>query len=126
MNQMDRDKRAIRVILQQTGGAHFDEIALRGGEGLWPALGELLDEGEVTVKSKHVEKVGDRQVFFLTDKAQILTEEEIQDVLHQPEETNVDDYIQPGFRYEEEFNDLTSDEALIRLEEIVKEQDRKS
>lgn len=67
MNQNDRDKRAIRTVLEHTGGAHFDEIALRAGEGLWPVLGEMLDSGEVTVREEDVPRVGRRKVFRLAE-----------------------------------------------------------
>ena len=65
MNQLQRDKRAVRTVLEQTGGTYFDDIALRGGEGLWPALKEMLDNGEVTVKEEDVPKVGRRRIFRL-------------------------------------------------------------
>lgn len=65
-----RDREAIRTILSQTGGTYFDEIALRGGEGLWPALGEMLNDGEVLVEDEYVESLGQkRRVFRLKSPA---------------------------------------------------------
>lgn len=66
---LNRDKEAVRTILEQTGGTYFDDIALRGGEGLWPALKVLLDNGEVTVADKDIPKVGRRRVFTLKKEA---------------------------------------------------------
>lgn len=60
MNQMQRDKRAIRTVLEQVGAASFSEIALRAGEGLYPAMREMIDAGEVTC-----ETVGDKLVYSL-------------------------------------------------------------
>lgn len=71
MNQFERDKRAVRTVLEQTGGTYFDEIALRGGEGLWPALGDMLEKGEVTVKEEDVPRVGRRKVFRLVETANV-------------------------------------------------------
>jgi hypothetical protein len=45
--QLDRDKAAIRTVLQQLGRATFSEIFLRAGEGLWPAMLSMLYHGEV-------------------------------------------------------------------------------
>jgi len=47
MNQMQRDKRAIRHVLELVGPCSFSEIALRAGEGLYPAMREMIDNGEV-------------------------------------------------------------------------------
>lgn len=63
--QKELDKQAIRTVLGQTGGTYFDDIALRAGEGLWPALKEMLDGGEVTVAEKDVPRVGRRRIFTL-------------------------------------------------------------
>ncbi len=48
MNQLQRDKRAIRTILSQVDEATPAEILLRGGEGLTgQALLEMVSDGEV-------------------------------------------------------------------------------
>lgn len=47
MNQMQRDKRAIRHVLELVGPCSFSEIALRAGEGLYPAMREMIHKGEV-------------------------------------------------------------------------------
>lgn len=47
MNQIERDKRAIRIVLQLLGRAPFAEIALRAGEGLYPAMRSMIEAGEV-------------------------------------------------------------------------------
>lgn len=52
MNQMQRDKRAIRHVLELVGPCSFSEIALRAGEGLYPAMREMIDKGEVICDSK--------------------------------------------------------------------------
>ena len=44
---MTRDKRAIQTVLSMVGPASFAEIALRAGEGLYPAMREMIDAGEV-------------------------------------------------------------------------------
>ena len=51
MTQLERDKRAIRTILQQDGQATRAEIALRAGEGLGKALNCMLRTGEVVTES---------------------------------------------------------------------------
>ena len=51
MTQLDRDKRAIRTILQQDGQASRAEIALRAGEGLGKALNSMLRTGEIVTES---------------------------------------------------------------------------
>lgn len=51
MNQKQRDKRAIRTVLNQLGPATYADIALRAGEGLYQALDEMVQTGEVSTTS---------------------------------------------------------------------------
>ena len=63
MNQMQRDKRAIKTVLKLVGPTTFAEIALRAGEGLYPAMREMIDNGEVMC-----ETINDRFVYRLPSK----------------------------------------------------------
>ena len=83
MNQFKRDKQAVRCVLEQTGGTYFDEISLRAGEGLWPALGDMLEKGEVTVKEEDVPKVGRRKIFRLAGPAKDLKLEGVSPVVEE-------------------------------------------
>jgi len=66
MSQMERDKNAVRTVLKQTGGTYFDDIALRGGEGLWPAVKELHEAGEIIASDEVVPALGkSRRVYRL-------------------------------------------------------------
>lgn len=47
MNQLDRDKRAIRTVLEQMGEATYPELALQAGEGLCETLCAMSRRGEV-------------------------------------------------------------------------------
>lgn len=60
MNQIQRDKRAIKTVLEQIGQATFLEIKLRAGEGLYPAMRQMIDDGEVMAQT-----VNDRLVYSL-------------------------------------------------------------
>ena len=47
MNQLERDKRAIRGVLASRKDATYSEIALAAGENLADALIEMVRNGEV-------------------------------------------------------------------------------
>jgi len=47
MNQIERDKRAIRTVLQQTSGTTRQEIAQRAGDDLSEAMIGMIETGEV-------------------------------------------------------------------------------
>lgn len=49
--QFKRDRRAIRKVLELLGTATFQDIALRAGEGLYPSLYLMLEDGEVEIVS---------------------------------------------------------------------------
>lgn len=58
MSQLERDKRAIRTVLQQTGGTTRDEIALRAGEDLRDAMVAMVASGEIVTADEFVAGVG--------------------------------------------------------------------
>lgn len=67
MNQNQRDKRAIRTILNQMGEATYPDIALRGGEGLASPLMEMVRDGEVAFRQREAEgRLPAGRVFYLT------------------------------------------------------------
>ena len=63
MNQNQRNKRAIRTILEQVGEATYPEIALRGGEGLASSLMEMVQDREV-VRDEDETRPVYQQVFY--------------------------------------------------------------
>ena len=52
MTQIERDKRAIRTVLQQTGGTTRQEIAQRAGDGLSEAMIAMIESGEVITRDE--------------------------------------------------------------------------
>ena len=52
MTQLERDKRAIRTVLQQTGGTTRQEIAQRAGEDLSDAMIQMIESGEVVTRDE--------------------------------------------------------------------------
>lgn len=52
MTQIERDKRAIRTVLQQTGGTTRQEIAQRAGDGLSEAMIAMIESGEVVTRDE--------------------------------------------------------------------------
>lgn len=54
MSQLERDKRAIRTVLQQTGGTTRDEISMRAGEDLGEAMKAMLESGEIVTNEEFV------------------------------------------------------------------------
>lgn len=52
MNQIERDKRAIRTVLKQTGGTTRQEIAQRAGDDLSEAMIEMIESGEIVTRDE--------------------------------------------------------------------------
>jgi len=52
MNQIERDKRAIRTVLEQTGGTTRQEIAQRAGDDLSEAIIEMIESGEIVTRDE--------------------------------------------------------------------------
>lgn len=69
MNQNQRDRRAIRTILEQMEEATYPSIALRGGEGLSSPLMEMVQEGIVVRFEKPDGNLGQRVFYKLVETA---------------------------------------------------------
>lgn len=67
MNQNQRDKNAIRIILRQMQEASYPDIALRGGEGLASPLMEMVQEGEVIKDHDSLRPFGRRTLYRLNN-----------------------------------------------------------
>ena len=120
MNQIDRDQISIRKALQETGGTHFEDLSLKVGENIWPALGAMLDAGEIVMRRETVKDVGERQVYRLASQ---LSPKEIEDYMKHVgvagQDVNATPFIGQAFKYESELSEVPADEFFARLHELM-------
>lgn len=129
MNQLQRDMRAVRTVLQQTGGTYRDEIALRAGEELGDAIRTMLESGEIETRDEFVPSVGRVKTIYRLSPVRTLTTAQLRRDLQtagfgERFSEMLADYlvaVQGSRAKLEEYPSLPSRESIDKVDAILKE-----